>query len=1184
MEKTYPVLGHSMRFLLEPGDAARVRGCAPGELRAGDVALLVKWRNGLPGGYVVHRVLLNASFLGRRFFLCKGDANLLPDWPPSAFQPAGLVTAFDRAGTRRRLPRGGPRGLFLAVYSAAAAKLLYLSVAAASSAFRLLWLLLPGRAGQLLDPLWLAWEGSVYPALSALAAIPARLPASGPAPAGPLKSGRISSDETWSGRVTVADYLAIERGVTVTVLPGAEVSFERREPWFFPVLRASAGGGTLSLESGGAKLLVYGSLKAAGKPGAGVSFSGPAFAGLHALGDGSLELSNCALRAVSGCALSARDRGRVDARSCAVGSAERGAEFYGRSSASLEACSFSAGRGPALLVSGEAVVLFRGGSVSGSSGPAAELWGDASAGLLGVSVSGCAAGIMAAGSSLLRAGKCEFSGLRGPALYAEGAASASLDGCSVRNCGAGLYAAGGAGLRAERSDLSGNSGPSAELAGRASLLLSSCRSSGEPPALALSGSSSAAVTGLSAESSGGPVVAAGGRSSLRAASSVLRSSGGLPALALSGSSSAALDGLKVEGVAGPAVSADGGAALRALSSRFCSASDALRAAAGASVYLAGCSLAAGAGAGLKLSARRVRLLSVRASGKGGLSSSSPARIDAEDLTLRGEEYGAELRGSRLRARGLKVLGGSRGGVRISGGSAFLRGCVLSGSPYPGLAAGDGARLRCSGVSFEGLPWEAPRRRPSRSALRSALFRFAAATSGLPVFKGLYRAIYLAAAGAAGLLLRPGPDGSVYLYRGMVSGGWVPGLSDMDLALLFPAGPPEADWELFVSLRRKLRFFRALFPFTGEALQSPAPEFFSFMRCWGLKGAEFGRASRLLGGARLVAPPPARSARADLTEAFYAYTLLLGHFLSPGLPPAFRRRNCAKSMIDVRRCTDLGSPARESRSAYAASLGLGAGPASYPEPSASAFAAFAALHAACPPFSGGSPAPPPASGFFNTHAFEAARAELAAGAGGRVGVVLDPLYRVCVVLPDWAAADRDSFLRAAEAFLKARGSFPYFSAAPLLLTRSSFAALCGLPYLNNPSLTLDLRCAGCGARPEDGGIYSSGVDIPPALPAEELKSGAALAARHFSASWRSLWGTMPPHYFFTRAAGLRLLLETGEAVPFSRPAELAERFRGVFGAASPRWDAFLKGGYSRENYLFTAVQAAAAAGRLDDAGR
>lgn len=1180
MEKTYPVLGHSMRFLLEPGDAARVRGCAPAELRAGDVALLVKWRNGLPGGYVVHRVLLNATLFGRRFFLCKGDANLLPDWPPSAFQPVGLVTAFDRAGTRRRLPRGRARGFFLAAYSAPVAKLLYFSVAAASSAFRLLWRLLPGRAGSLLDPLWLAWEGTIYPSISALAALPARLPASGPAPAGPLKSGRIASDEIWSGRVTVADYLTIERGVAVTVLPGAEVVFERREPWFFPVLRAAAGGGTLSLESGGAKLLVYGSLKAAGEPGAGISFSGPAFAGLHTLGDGGLELSNCVLRAVSGCALSARDLGRVSARSCAVESAERGAEFYGRASVSLEDCSFSAGNGPGLLASGAAAVLFRRGSLSGVSGPAAELRGDASAGLWELSVSGCAAGIMAADRSLARAGRCAFSGLAGPALYADGAASASVDGCSVSACASGFYAAGRARLRAENCVFSGNSGPSAGLSGRASLICSSCRSSGAPPALVLSGLSSATVTGLSAESCGGPAISAGGRSSLRAASSVLRSSGWLPALALSGRSSAALDWLKVEGGDGPAVSADGAPSLRAVSSQFRSASDALRAAAGASVELSRCSLAAGDGAGLKLSARRVRLFSVDASGKGGLSASSPARIDAGDLTLRGAEYGAELRGARLRASGLKVLGGSRGGVRVSGGSAELRGCVLSASPYPGLAAWDGARLRCSGVSFEGLPWEAPRRRPARSALRGVLFRFAAATSGLPVFGGLYRVLYLAAARAAGLLLRPGRGGSVYLYRGMVSGGWVPGLSDMDLALLFPPRTPEADWELFVSLRRRLRFFRALFPFTGEALQSPAPHFVSFMRCWGVKGAEFGRASRLLGGADLLAKPPARSPTADLTEAFYAYTLLLGHFFSPGLPPAFRRRNCVKSMIDVRRYTDGSSPARESRSAYAASLGLGMVPPSSPEPDDSAFAAFAALHAACQPFSGGVPAPPPDGRLFNSHAFEAARAELAAGSG----VVLDPLYRVYVVLPDSAAAERDAFLRAAGAFLKARGSFPYFSAAPLLLTRSSFAALCGLPYLNNPSLALDLLSGGSGARPEDGGVYSSGVDVPPPLPAEALKAGAALAARHFAASWRSLWGAMPPHYFFTRAAGLRLLLETGQAVPFSRPAELAEKFRAAFGAASPDWRDFLEGGSGRGNYLFTAAQAAAMAGRLDEAGR
>ena len=40
MTKTYPVLGHSMRFLLEPGDSALALPCQAGELRAGEVALL----------------------------------------------------------------------------------------------------------------------------------------------------------------------------------------------------------------------------------------------------------------------------------------------------------------------------------------------------------------------------------------------------------------------------------------------------------------------------------------------------------------------------------------------------------------------------------------------------------------------------------------------------------------------------------------------------------------------------------------------------------------------------------------------------------------------------------------------------------------------------------------------------------------------------------------------------------------------------------------------------------------------------------------------------------------------------------------------------------------------------------------------------------------------------------------
>ena len=67
--------------------------------------------------------------------------------------------------------------------------------------------------------------------------------------------------------------------------------------------------------------------------------------------------------------------------------------------------------------------------------------------------------------------------------------------------------------------------------------------------------------------------------------------------------------------------------------------------------------------------------------------------------------------------------------------------------------------------------------------------------------------------------------------------------------------------------------------------------------------------------------------------------------------------------------------------------------------------------------------------------------------------------------------------------------------------------------------------------------------------------------------------MPPHYFYTRAAGLRLLLAAGDAPAFSRPHELGAAYRAQFGDG-PSWPDFRAGGACGVNYEFVAAQTAA----------
>ncbi len=406
---------------------------------------------------------------------------------------------------------------------------------------------------------------------------------------------------------------------------------------------------------------------------------------------------------------------------------------------------------------------------------------------------------------------------------------------------------------------------------------------------------------------------------------------------------------------------------------------------------------------------------------------------------------------------------------------------------------------------------------------------------------------------------------------MASGDWKPGLSDLDLAVLAPEVPPGRDWESFAVLRRRLAYFRVVFPFTSEVLISPARAFSALVSSWGLKGEEFRSASRVLAGLPLPPPPAGPGGPADLTEAFYSYTILFSHFAAAGLPPSFRARNCAKGLADVLRCLDPDSPARGSRRDYAAARGLDLDVGPGTDAGVAAFEAFRALHVASPAADAGARPDPGGPAWFNRHVFESACSFMREEAGCDAGVVLDSLYRVYLVLPDGAAADGGIFFRACRALGAAREKFSCFSAAPLVLTRSSFALLSRLPYLNNPLFRTDLSVPASGLSPADGGVFLWNMVAPPPAPPEP--SGVRFAAVHFAATWRSLWGEMPPHYFYTRAAGLRLLTVTGDSPPFARPSEISSRSAAVFGE-DLSWEAFRSGGAGRDNYEFTARQCAA----------
>ena len=1527
-----------MRFLLEPGDAALALPCPQEELRGGEIALLVKWEAGRPAGYIIHRVLFNARLAGRRFLLTKGDANFLPDLPPSALQAVAKIISASRAG-RTWSASPGPAWPLAAAYSFAANKLMSGLIYSAFLLFSAAVFCLPRFLSALLNSLYLYWEAGLYPAALHLVSSVARPSgaAGTPAAAGGVKSGRITEDETWSGKITVADYLIIERGVRITVQPGSEIDFTRREPWFFPVLRAGADGARRELDSSLAKVLVYGVFSASGTPDSPVIFSGVSFGGLHALEEGRIVLRDCRLENSAACALTARDGAAAELERCSFSFCRGGTEASGFSLLSLKDCLFSDSGGPALRLLDSSLSSASGCAVRGCSGPAVEAGGEASAALYAFSASNCASGIEASGLSALRLGDCRFEGNAGHALQLRGAARLEAAGCIVSGNAAGLSARGKNLLRLSDCGFTGGRGPAVEIFGRNSLTagncsfsggasgieggglnlvelsscsfasihgpgvelaraagfrakscvftgcgagirledcrpawpgmvpaagspgpaveLSSCSfasipghgvelaraagfraascdfsgcgagirledcrparlegvsvSGGRGPALELCGSNSlevlncsfsggasgiegkgfnlvklsscsfsstrgpgielaraagfsalscdfsgcgagirledcrppgflrdpfpgsrgpavelsscsftsigghgvelaraadfrakscgftgcgagirledcrsAALEGVSVSGARGPGLYARGAGSLKAdrvsfkanatgadiggslssrlaaavfedqngpaavfsgrASALITassfsgnisgvsaredtsldlrgcvfknnggpsleisdrsalslsdtvSSGSPAALTLSGLASASLSRFNSRSSSAPAVSLSGKASLLGRNCSFFSETDAVYAEGSGELSLHSCGAVSASGAALKLGIRRARLESVRAEGSGGLNLRPGGTVTTRDLEILARDYAIESAAASFSARGLEARGGTRGGVMISSGKAVIREAALAGSPYPGLAAAAGAVLKAGGVCFEGKPWEPPPRPAARP--RRLLFLFASCTAELPVFRQLYRLVYLAAVPAARTLLAVPGVSSLYLYRGMASSDWVPVLSDMDLACALHYSSPEGDWEVYSRLKARLRLLKALFPFTGEVLCAGRKQLAAFIAGWGVKGAEFKASSRLLAGRPLdragggseatrfsgqaVSNRSAAGHAADDTEAFYSYTLLLSHLFSEDLPGNFRRRNCLKGLVDVKRYLDKDAADRISRSAYAKRAGLPLGRYRVVPELHSAFEAFRALHSAAGAASASGrpcpvPAAPPSYGF-NRHAFGAACARLEADCGVGLGVVLDALYRVYIVLPDSAAGDEALFVAVSGALRRARPAYPFLSAAPLLLTGASFSFLSRLPYLNNPLFPLDLSLGGGGAGgPGCGGVYVYNLPwLPPLQGDENLRAGAVLAARHFSASWRSLWAEMPPHYFYTRAAGLRLLLETGETPAFSRPAELGDAFQKKYGGSAAGWGSYSAGGAGRENYLFVSAQAEA----------
>lgn len=671
---TLAVRGDSMRFLLKAGDLILVRRAPLSELRAGDLAVVLDWREG-PPEYVVHRLLGRRRRGGALFAVTKGDANLLPDPLSPESAVVGVVEAARVGGIWRALgPDGRTLGLALALLGAP----VYRGLAAADrlfeAALRLGWTRLPlprTARGALLR--LLAWrERATAGAYGLLQNLGARLTCgsevSAPPESGAARAvfGILDGDQTWSGRISVEGDVFVPPGVTLRVEPGTEIVFRADSQW--DCLRECRiwKGWPQDLE-GKCRLLIGGRLLAEGTEAAPIAFGGAPWAGIHFVTDSWGSSLRRVRAAGSLCAaVTLHDSAQASVSFAELSDCESGVSLLGRESvAALEDCTIAGCRRRGLSTEGGALSARR------------------------VAVADCA----------------EI------AVFADGA-EVELEDCRLSGSPVGAGLTGGS-ARMTRVSVAGAAKAAFEL-GSGIYELTGASAADCGTALSLAGGS-LTLKEFSASACGSGATVRGGELDW----SVGKVSGGRFGLESAGAR-ATLDGVAFEAQTIAAIRSEGGtlALRRARIERAALGLAAAGPVEAQDLVLDGCVRGVEASAG-PLSWRGGFLR-----GGGGLTLAPGVSARVEDVAFEdGPGNPIFLEDAELRGRGLRVAGWAEGGaialrpralvlddssfsrsrfgVDVSGGSAELRGLRFADCAERALGADSGAVVTAERLAFEG---------------------------------------------------------------------------------------------------------------------------------------------------------------------------------------------------------------------------------------------------------------------------------------------------------------------------------------------------------------------------------------------------------------------------------------------------------------------------------------------------
>ncbi len=555
-------------------------------------------------------------------------------------------------------------------------------------------------------------------------------------------------------------------------------------------------------------------------------------------------------------------------------------------------------------------------------------------------------------------------------------------------------------------------------------------------------------------------------------------------------------------------------------------------------------------------------------GTGSIRIGRGCRLAARRSVFLGREFGLDAAASSSVLRSVSVRGGRCSGINLRGGSHDFKNVSLEACPPPGLTADDSAELRYSRVLYRGAPWARPALwvpPPAGGALRRILLEFVLRTRGWAPLRLLYRGIYSAAAARlARAARRSSGIASLIAYRSWTAGGWQAGLSDLDLHVVLRGaenGIPAAR-----GFHRVYHSLKRLAPFLGELVFASEAETHAYVREGGVRAREFQRHARPLTGSFRSDPAAGtRKPVTDLTEALHSYTKLLQIRYPALMEPAQRRmENAKKAYLGVIRCgssDELPSaalprpeflswlaerrPETLRRIQEAERMGR-----SDPRAAVELLCrdALGILSRTCDGLLDGGADPagyrrlPPArmarrgrAGIFS--ALSASHQHLAEDGGEAVaGLCLQDSGFLFVVFEGepgercWRALEN---LRARRSFLRL---------TPMVLTRRVWDFAVQSPYQHHPTHFLDF------ARGEhDISLGTAGFTGPHQYAVGELAVARRLGQRNFDESarqsllhlglcWRSRFlessRESASQYLYSRALGLRLLLEKKVLAPFS----------------------------------------------------